>query len=77
MELGNVNTIKTLVERGVGVSFLPIYAVKESLEAGTLVKVKVHEKPIGVWRQLLYHKNKWVTPQMQAMVDLIKKFEKN
>lgn len=77
LELGNVNTIKTLVERGVGVSFLPIYAVKKSLEAGTLVKVKVHEKPIGVWRQLLYHKNKWVTPQMQAMVDLIKKFEKN
>lgn len=76
LELGNVDMIIGLVERGNGISFLPAYALKQSLERGSLVRLNVAEKPIGVWRQLLYHKNKWVTPQMQSMIDLIKDFEK-
>lgn len=77
LELGNVNIIKSLLEHGAGISFLPEYAVKSSLEKGTLIKLKVSQKPTGVWRQLIYHKNKWVTPPMQSMIDLINKFEEN
>ena len=75
LELGHVTIIKNLLERGTGISFLPVYAVKSSLENGSLVKLTAFEKPTGVWRQLIYHKNKWVTPQMQSMIDLIKEFE--
>lgn len=76
LELGNVDMIRTLVERNCGISFLPAYAVKESLREGRLVRLNVKDANIEVWRQLLYHKNKWVTPQMQAMIDLINEFEK-
>ncbi len=75
LELGNVDMIRSLVEGGNGVSFLPAYALRESLKRGSLVKLRVAENPIGVWRQLLYHRNKWVTPQMRSMIELIKEFE--
>ena len=69
--------IRTLVERGIGISFLPCYAVKDSIKNGTLVKIDVSENQIEVWRQLIYHKNKWVSPAMRAMIKLIKEYEKD
>ncbi len=77
LELGSVEMIKTLVERGMGISFLPYYAVKDSIDRGSLVKVAVSDNQIEVWRQLIYHKNKWVSPAMRAMIKLIKEFEKD
>lgn len=75
LELGNVEMIKNLLEKGCGISFLPDYAINESIKKGSLVKINVTENLIKVWRQLIYHKNKWVTPQMQSMINLIKEFE--
>lgn len=77
LELGSVEMIRTLVERGMGISFLPCYAVKDSIKNGTLVKIDVSENQIEVWRQLIYHKNKWVSPAMRAMIKLIKEYEKD
>lgn len=77
LELGSVEMIRTLVERGIGISFLPCYAVKDSIKNGTLVKIDVSENQIEVWRQLIYHKNKWVSPAMRAMIKLIKEYEKD
>lgn len=77
LELGSVEMIRTLVERGIGISFLPYYAVKDSIKNGTLVKIDVSENQIEVWRQLIYHKNKWVSPAMRAMIKLINEYEKD
>ncbi len=77
LELSSVEMIKTLVERGLGMSFLPRYAVRDSIERGSLVKVSVPETHIEVWRQLIYHKNKWVSPAMRAMIKLIKEYERD
>lgn len=77
LELGSVEMIRTLVERGIGISFLPCYAVKDSIKNGTLVKIEVSENQIEVWRQLIYHKNKWVSPAMRAMIKLINEYEKD
>ena len=49
LELGSVEMIRTLVERGIGISFLPYYAVKDSIKNGTLVKIDVSENQIEVW----------------------------
>lgn len=77
LELGSVEMIKTLVERGLGISFLPCYAVKDALARGSLVKISVADVGIEVWRQLIHHKNKWVSPAMRAMIKLIKEYEKD
>ena len=59
MELRSPEAMRKLVEAGVGISFLPQLAVRESLESGALQKVGVHgvafEREIGVaWRRGRY-----------------------
>lgn len=68
LEMGNVEIIRALVEKGMGMSFLPEYTVRKSIDNGLLSEVKVQDYHFRIWRQLIYHKNKWVTPGMQAMI---------
>lgn len=72
LELGNVEMLRTFVERGLGISFLPEFTVNKSIAAGKLQKVGLADHTFCVWRQLIYHKNKWVTPKMQAMITMIR-----
>lgn len=71
LEFGNVDMLRSLVEKGIGISFLPAFAVRDSLKAGTLVRLQVKEEPFFVWRQLVHHKSKWLTPPMKAMISLM------
>lgn len=75
LELGSTEMIRKLLENGMGISFLPEYTVRESLKAGTIVKLDIPECSIMSWRQLIRKKNKFVTPQMQKMFDLIIEME--
>lgn len=75
LELGSTGLICRLVEEGMGISFLPDYSCKEALETGNIVKLDIPQWNITSWRQLLRRKNKFVTPQMQEMFDLIKEME--
>ena len=71
LELGNTEMIKQFVLDGMGLALLPLFVVEKELAAGDLVSLNVTDCPIEIWRQLLYHRGKWVTPAMQAMFDLI------
>lgn len=42
-EIGNMNAIKTLVKEGCGITFLYEAAVREELEAGTLVRIPLQD----------------------------------
>lgn len=74
LEIGNTETIIHLLEEGMGFSFLPFFAVKKSIEQGILVQVETDAPMIRIWSQLLYHKNKWVTPQMKVFIAIAQKF---
>lgn len=47
---------------------------KRQLEEQRLVKINIPEV-FKVWRQLIYHKHKWVTASMKVMIDLIRDYE--
>ena len=68
LEIGSTELICSLVEQGAGISFLPEYVIKDRVEAGTLVCLPVSGLEIHVWKQLLYHRNKWVSPQMERVL---------
>ena len=68
LEIGSTELICSLVEQGAGISFLPEYVIKDRVEAGTLVCLPVSGLEIHVWKQLLYHRNKWVSPQMEKVL---------
>lgn len=71
LETGNTSLVCHLVEQGMGISFLPDYVTEDSVREGKLVRLDMPEFTIDIWQQLLYHRSKWVTPQMQAAMDYL------
>lgn len=69
LETGDVALICRLVEQGAGCSFLPDYATQSGVEAGRLVRLPVEGWEIDIWKQLLCHRDKWLSPQLQAVME--------
>ncbi|MBO4914863.1 MAG: LysR family transcriptional regulator [Oscillospiraceae bacterium] len=53
------------------ISVLPRYTVQKSIHEQQLAIIPVVDCEMRQWRQLLYHKNKVLTPQIQGMLDTI------
>ena len=70
IELGSASLLCQMVERGMGLSFLPEYIVCPALSAGRLARLRVPDCTVTMHRQLFYHKDKWLTPQMKAFMEL-------
>ncbi len=73
LESGDVRELCRLVEAGAGVSFLPDYVTEEGVRAGKMIYLPVENFEIVVWKQLLYHRDKWLFPAMRAAIDYCKK----
>ena len=71
LEIGNTDVICDLVARGMGMSFLPEFVARRQLVEGEIVRVNVEGVDARLYRQLISSKGKWMTPTMQAMIDLI------
>lgn len=68
LEIGSTNLICSLVEQGIGISFLPDYVTEKSIASGNMVYLNIRHFEIEVWKQLLYHRDKWVSPQMESVI---------
>lgn len=68
LEVGSVRLICSLVEQGAGLTFLPDFVTERAVREGRLLRLNVKEIDIAVWKQLLYHRNKWVSSQMESLL---------
>ena len=75
LEIGSAGRIVSLVEQGAGLSFLPDYVTEEGIRAGRLSYVKADFIEVEIWKQLLYHRDKWVTPQMESVLQEVARRE--
>ena len=75
MEIGRTDVIVAMLEKGVGVSFLPDFVTRKKVEEGTLMYLNVKGVRAQIWKQLIYHKNKWVTKSLKALIDYISEHE--
>ena len=73
LELGSASLLCQMVEHGMGLSFLPEYIVQNALAAGTLSRLNVPACRVEMRRQLFYHRDKWLTPQMKAFITLVQR----
>lgn len=71
LELGNADLICELVKEGTGISFLPDYVTESAVKEGKVVRLNVKNHEIELWKQLLYHRNKWVSATMQAVIHFL------
>ena len=71
-ETGDTEVIIRLIKENDGISFLPAFAVEKDLKEGSLKEVHVSDFEMTMYRQILYHKDKWVTDEMKLLENLIK-----
>ena len=72
LEIGNTNLLCELVKDNVGISFLPDYITEKAVQEGNIIRLKVHDFDITVWKQILYHRNKWISTPMIAVLENLK-----
>ena len=68
LEIGHADIICQLVEKNIGLSFLPDYVTEEAVQRGGIVRLNVPGYEPELWKQLLYHRDKWLSPQMDAVI---------
>ncbi len=67
----NTELICQILENNLGVSVLPKFVIERYLNEGKLTILDVEVCNIPVYRQVIHHKNKWVTREMKAFIDLV------
>lgn len=72
VEIDSIFVIADLVQEGVGLGFLPEYAVQKRIEEGKLVKLDVDIPPQIYYSQVLCHKSRWMSPFMTTLIEMIK-----
>lgn len=74
LEIGDTELICHLVEQGAGISFLPDFVTEKYVKNGKIKQVRLSDFSAGIWIQILYHHDKWITPQMQCVMDYLCSF---
>jgi len=64
----SIAAIANLLQDQQSLTFLPEYALREDLDAGKLCKLQVDYPTQIYYSQLLYHRNKWVSPYMERFI---------
>ena len=68
---GNTELLCTLIGQGMGIGYLPDYVTQEGVEQGKLCRLEVTGLQVDMWKQLFYHRDKWVSPQMQIVMEYL------
>ena len=72
LECGDTSLLIRMLEIDRGVSFLPWYAVENSVKEGRLIRLSVEDCYISLYRQIFSHKEKWRTREMDEFVRVAK-----
>ncbi|NPV69593.1 MAG: LysR family transcriptional regulator [Firmicutes bacterium] len=71
LEFSSVEAIKQCVIAGIGVAVLPAVTVAAEISAGQLVALRWADHPIEVVTQMIWHKDKWISPALRAFVGVV------
>ena len=77
LEIGNTEFIIKLLKQNEGISFLPEFTIKEDMEQGNLTALSMKEFYLRTWRQIVYHKDKWLSREMKAFMELVLEMEEH
>lgn len=75
LEIGRTDMITSMLAAGDMISYLPDFVTKPLVDAGVLCYLDVKDMNIEIWKQLIYHKNKWMSKSLKAFIDYVKEAE--
>ncbi|MBR2634803.1 MAG: LysR family transcriptional regulator [Clostridia bacterium] len=75
LEIGRTDMITSMLVRSNMISYLPDFVTKERIDSGELCYLDVCDMELEIWKQLIYHKNKWISKSLKTIIDYIKEKE--
>lgn len=70
MGVSSNEVIKRFVGDGWGIGFLPYMVVEQELTNGQLKELRWAGPPFHIKAQLIYHKDKWLSPALKAFINV-------
>ena len=71
LETGRADLICSLVEQNMGIAFLPDFVTEQAVKLGSVIRLDAEHFHPELWQQLLYHREKWISPAMQTVISLL------
>ena len=75
LEIGRTDIITSVVAESNMLSYLPDFVTNDLIESGKLCYLDVKDIDIEIWKQLIYHKNKWISKSLKVFIDYVKEKE--
>lgn len=75
LEIGRTDIITNILAKSDMISYLPDFVTKKLTESGELCYLDVRDMEIDIWKQLIYHKNKWISRSLKTVIEYIKSHE--
>ena len=72
LEIGRTDMIASVLAKSDMISYLPDFVTKPLVDVGVLCYLDVCDMNIEIWKQLIYHKNKWLSKSLKALIAYIK-----
>ena len=72
LEIGRTDIITSLLAKSNMISYLPDFVTKPLVESGELCYLDIIDMNIEIWKQLIYHKGKWISKSLRAFIEYIK-----
>ena len=72
LEIGRTDIITAILAKSDMISYLPDFVTRPLVETGELCFLDVADMKMEIWKQLIYHKNKWISRSLKAFVDYVK-----
>ena len=71
LEIGRTDVITSVLTKSDMISFLPDFVTKPFVDSGILCYLDVCDMHVDIWKQLIYHKNKWMSKSLKTVIDYI------
>ena len=75
LEIGRTDIITAMLAQNDMISYLPDFVTAPLIQSGELCYLDVCDLTIDVWKQLIYHKNKWMSKSLKTFIDYVKTHE--
>ena len=74
MKVQSIEAVKRCVMNNLGIAIVPTYSIGEELKNGSLMPIKTELDEKNYDSFYIYHKNKWVSPQMEFALNLMQEY---
>lgn len=75
LEIGRTDIITSIIAKSGMISYLPDFVTEDLVRSGELTYLDVCDMNLDIWKQLIYHKNKWLSKSLKTVIEYIKEKE--